>query len=173
MPSKHVERLKRPETGDGPAIPGTANTSKPLGRSALLAAAAPKPASRQATLAPVLRTRKGQDDSKGPTAARRAVAQLVKRGSIRVTLTTHFDRLTGKAPQEAGIAPQAASRPAQINSIKPLAHSQVTTIKLHDDYADLEQRNTVDELETYPDGPPNASRAGAPHPPLGRASRTV
>lgn len=128
-----------------------ANTSEPLGYSALLAAAAPKPASRQAMLAEYFEPEDGQDDSKGPTAAHRAIAQLVKRGSIRVILTTNFDRLTERALQEVGISPQVVSRPEQIKGIKPLAHSQVTVIKLHGDYADLEQRNTVDELETYPD----------------------
>ncbi|MEU0730647.1 SIR2 family protein [Streptomyces sp. NPDC006140] len=128
-----------------------ANTSEPLGYSALLAAAAPRPASRQAMLAEYFEPEEGQDDSKGPTAAHRAIAQLVKRGSIRVILTTNFDRLTERALQEVGISPQVMSRPEQIVGIKPLAHSQVTVIKLHGDYADLEQRNTVDELETYPD----------------------
>lgn len=128
-----------------------ANTSEPLGYSALLAAAAPKPASRQAMLAEYFEPEEGQDDSKGPTAAHRAIAQLVKRGSIRVILTTNFDRLTERALQEIGISPQVVSRPNQIKGIMPLAHSQVTVIKLHGDYADLEQRNTVDELDTYPD----------------------
>ncbi|MEU3434249.1 SIR2 family protein [Streptomyces sp. NPDC006863] len=128
-----------------------ANTNEPLGYSALLAAAAPKPASRQAMLAGYFEPEEGQDDSKGPTAAHRAIAQLVKRGSVRVILTTNFDRLTERALQEVGISPQVVSRPEQIKGMKPLAHSQVTVIKLHGDYADLEQRNTVDELETYPD----------------------
>ncbi|RST19642.1 hypothetical protein E2C00_00230 [Streptomyces sp. WAC05374] len=128
-----------------------ANTSEPLGYSALLAAAAPKPSSRQAMLAEYFEPEDGEDDSKGPTAAHRAIAQLVKRGSIRVILTTNFDRLTERALQEVGISPQVVSRPDQIKGLKPLAHSQVTVIKLHGDYADLEQRNTVDELETYPD----------------------
>ncbi|MFD9419491.1 SIR2 family protein [Streptomyces goshikiensis] len=128
-----------------------ANTSEPLGYSALLAAAAPLPASRQAMLAKYFEPEEGQEDSKGPTAAHRAVAQLVKRGSIRVILTTNFDRLTERALQEVGVSPQVVSRPDQIRGLKPLAHSQVTVIKLHGDYADLEQRNTVDELETYPD----------------------
>ncbi|MFH9605602.1 SIR2 family protein [Streptomyces rochei] len=128
-----------------------ANTSEQLGYSALLAAAAPLPASRQAMLAEYFEPEKGQDDTKDPTAAHRAIAQLVKRGSIRVILTTNFDRLTERALQEVGISPQVVSRPEQIKGMKPLAHSQVTVIKLHGDYADLEQRNTVDELETYPD----------------------
>ncbi|MEW5655233.1 SIR2 family protein [Streptomyces cinereoruber] len=128
-----------------------ANTSEPLGYSALLAAAAPLPASRQAMLAEYFEPAEGEEDSKGPTAAHRAIAQLVKRGSIRVILTTNFDRLTERALQEVGISPQVVSRPDQIKGLKPLAHSQVTVIKLHGDYADLEQRNTVDELETYPE----------------------
>ncbi|MER7901466.1 SIR2 family protein [Streptomyces sp. NPDC096046] len=128
-----------------------ANTSEPLGYSALLAAAAPMPASRQAMLAEYFEPEEGQEDSKGPTAGHRAIAQLVKRGSVRVILTTNFDRLTERALQEVGISPQVVSRPEQIKGMKPLAHSQVTVIKLHGDYADLEQRNTVDELETYPE----------------------
>ncbi|MFI8301370.1 SIR2 family protein [Streptomyces nigra] len=128
-----------------------ANTSEPLGYSALLAAAAPMPASRQAMLAEYFEPEEGQEDSKSPTAGHRAIAQLVKRGSIRVILTTNFDRLTERALQEVGISPQVVSRPEQIKGMKPLTHSQVTVIKLHGDYADLEQRNTVDELETYPE----------------------
>ncbi|MFJ3861920.1 SIR2 family protein [Streptomyces sp. NPDC090085] len=128
-----------------------ANSSDPLGYSALLAAAAPKPASRQAMLAGYFEPEDGEDNSKGPTAAHRAIAQLVKRGSIRVILTTNFDRLTERALQEVRISPQVVHRPDQIDAIQPLAHSQVTVIKLHGDYADLEQRNTVDELETYPE----------------------
>ncbi|MGW7317386.1 SIR2 family protein [Streptomyces sp. NPDC054865] len=128
-----------------------ANTSEPLGYSALLAAAAPLPAARQAMLAEYFEPVEGQEDSKGPTAAHRAIAQLVKRGSIRVILTTNFDRLTERALQEVGVSPQVVSRPDQITGLKPLAHSQVTVIKLHGDYADLEQRNTVDELESYPE----------------------
>ncbi|MFF8639026.1 SIR2 family protein [Streptomyces pilosus] len=128
-----------------------ANTSEPLGYSALLATAAPMPASRQAMLAKYFEPEEGQEDSKGPTAAHRAIAQLVKRGSVRVILTTNFDRLTERALQEVGISPRVVSRPEQIKGMKPLAHSQVTVIKLHGDYADLEQHNTVDELETYPE----------------------
>jgi hypothetical protein len=128
-----------------------ANTSEPLGYSALLAAAAPSPASRQAMLAEYFEPEEGQEDSKGPTAAHRAIAHLVKRSSVRVILTTNFDRLTERALQEVGISPQVISRPDQIRGMKPLPHSQVTVIKLHGDYADLEQRNTVDELESYPE----------------------
>ncbi|MFG2440843.1 SIR2 family protein [Streptomyces sp. NPDC048508] len=64
-------------------------------------------------------------------------------------MTTNFDRLMERALEEVGISPQVI-REHQIDSMKPLPHSQITIIKLHGDYADLEQRNTVDELEQYP-----------------------
>ncbi|MFE6461122.1 SIR2 family protein [Streptomyces cinereoruber] len=128
-----------------------ANIGEPLNYSTLLAAAAPLPSSRQAMLAHYFEPEEGAEDSKGPTAAHRAIAQLVKRGSIRVILTTNFDRLTERALQEVGISPQVVSRPDQIKGSMLLQHSPVTVIKLHGDYADLEQRNTVDELGDYPE----------------------
>ncbi|MFE9813223.1 SIR2 family protein [Streptomyces sp. NPDC005548] len=125
--------------------------SEPLGYSALLGAVAPNPASRQSMLAGYFEPEAGSDpDDKGPTAAHRAIARLVQRGCIRVILTTNFDRLMERALQEAGISPQVVTRPEQFDAMQPLAHSQVTVIKLHGDYADLDQRNTVDELEKYP-----------------------
>ncbi|MEU9349004.1 SIR2 family protein [Streptomyces sp. NPDC048278] len=128
-----------------------AHCGEPLGYSALLGSVAPGPASRQAMLAGYFEPAEGDEaGAKGPTAAHRAIAQLVTRGSIRVILTTNFDRLTERALQEAGISPQVVHRPEQFDAMQPLAHSQVTVIKLHGDYADLEQRNTVDELEAYP-----------------------
>ena len=41
--------------------------------------------------------------------------------------------------------------PGQVEAATPLAHSKVTIVKLHGDYLDLEQRNTIDELSTYPE----------------------
>lgn len=124
---------------------------EPLGYSALLAAVAPTPAARQAQLAGYFQP--GENDepgAKGPTDAHRAIAQLVKRGTIRVILTTNFDRLMEQALQETGISPQVIHTAEQIDAMMPLAHCPATVIKLHGDYADLEQRNTVDELESYP-----------------------
>ncbi len=124
-----------------------------LSYSGLLAAVAPTSAARQAQLAGYFDPDKDDEEGNGklPTAAHRAIAQLVKRGSIRVILTTNFDRLMEHALQEVGISPQVVHRPDQATAIKPLAHSTVTIIKLHGDYADLDQRNTVDELGTYPE----------------------
>lgn len=103
------------------------NCDEALGYSALLGAVAPKPASRQALLAQYFEPEDGDDDGgEAPTAAHRAIAQLVQRGSIRVILTTNFDRLMEQALQEAGISPQVVHRPEAIDAMKPLAHSQVT-----------------------------------------------
>ncbi|MEV6173139.1 SIR2 family protein [Streptomyces sp. NPDC051954] len=122
---------------------------EPLGYSRLLAETAPTQAARQALLAGYFEPEDGEDSGKQPTAAHRAIARLVKRGAIRVILTTNFDRLMERALEEVGISPQVV-RDHQIDSMKPLVHSQVTIIKLHGDYADLQQRNTVNELEEYP-----------------------
>ncbi|MFD5519614.1 SIR2 family protein [Streptomyces sp. NPDC127066] len=121
-----------------------------LGYSGLLGAVAPTAAARQAQLARYFQPQEDDEPgAKGPTPAHHAIAQLVKRGSIRVILTTNFDRLTERALEEAGISPQVISRPSQIAGMMPLPHAPVTVIKLHGDYADLDQLNTVDELETY------------------------
>jgi hypothetical protein len=123
---------------------------EPLGYSNLLARVFPLPASRQAALAGYFEPEDGEDTGKEPTAAHRALARLVQRGSIKVILTTNFDRLMERALEEVGISPQVV-RAHEIDAMKPLPHSAVTIVKLHGDYADLEQRNTVDELETYPE----------------------
>lgn len=124
-----------------------------LGYSSLLGQVAKTPADRQAQLARYFKPEEGDDAPEGdkrPTAAHRALAQLVKRGTVRVIVTTNFDRLMESALDEVGISPQVVHQPEQYDAIQPLAHSSVTIIKLHGDYADLTQRNTVDELETYP-----------------------
>ncbi|MEV8547702.1 SIR2 family protein [Streptomyces sp. NPDC051572] len=121
-----------------------------LGYSSLLGAVAPTAAARQQQLARYFQPQEDDEPgAKGPTPAHHAIAQLVKRGSVRVILTTNFDRLTERALEEAGIPPQIISRPSQIAEMMPLPHAPVTVIKLHGDYAALDQLNTVDELEAY------------------------
>jgi hypothetical protein len=125
---------------------------EPLGYSALLAQLAPTAASRQALLAgffePTEEDR--QTGRKIPTAGHRAVARLVARGSVRVVLTTNFDRLIERALEDEGVSPQVLHDAGRLASATPLAHAPATVVKLHGDYADLEQRNTVDELSSYP-----------------------
>lgn len=130
------------EHGDGEA----------LGYSNLLAALGPTPAARRALLAGFFEP--SADDAanglKVPSPAHRAIAQLVKRGYIRVILTTNFDRLVEKALEDAGVPPQVITRPEAVAGLTPLPHAPVTIIKLHGDYADLDMRNTLEELSTYP-----------------------
>jgi hypothetical protein len=151
-----VDLVRRVAAADAPDDPEAAElaAADPEGwwEKKLLAEVAPTSAARQALLARYFDPEEGDDDGgKLPTAAHRAIAQLVKRGSVRVIVTTNFDRLMEQALQEIGISPQVVRRPEEMAAIKPLAHSQVTVIKLHGDYADLHQRNTVDELSKYPD----------------------
>jgi len=125
---------------------------QPLGYSRLLGELASTPAARQALLAGYFEPTEAdlEEGLKVPSAAHRAIAQLVARGAVRVILTTNFDRLTERALEDAGVPPQVLHRPDQLASATPPAHAKATVIKLHGDYADLEQRNTADELAKYP-----------------------
>jgi hypothetical protein len=125
---------------------------EPLGYSNLLAALAGTSAARQALLAGYFEPSEDdrEEGSRTPTAAHRAIADLAARGSVRVILTTNFDRLMERALEDVGLSPQVVHRPEQVLAATPLAHSKVTIVKLHGDYLDLEQRNTIDELSTYP-----------------------
>lgn len=87
---------------------------------------------------------------KQPTAAHRAIAELVELGYIRVILTTNFDRLTEQALQDRGIVPTVVASVDAIAGARPLAHSRCTIVKLHGDYLDTRLRNTTAELEEYP-----------------------
>ncbi|MFD1722514.1 SIR2 family protein [Amnibacterium endophyticum] len=125
---------------------------QPLGYSGLLEALAPTSAARRALLAGFFEAsdEEREENIKVPSRAHEAIADLVARGYVRVILTTNFDRLTERALESRGVSPQVISDPAQIAGMEPLVHSRCTVIKLHGDYASLEQRNTVDELSTYP-----------------------
>lgn len=125
---------------------------QPLGYSNLLAALAPTPAARRALLAGFFEPSEEDLESglKVPSPAHRALADLVKRGTVRVILTTNFDRLTERALEDAGVSPQVISNVGALAGMSPLQHTAATVIKLHGDYADLLQRNTVDELTAYP-----------------------
>lgn len=125
---------------------------EPLGYSGLLESLASTPAARHALLAGYFEPTPEELEAglKAPGAAHRAVAQLVARGTVRVVLTTNFDRLLERALEALGVQPQVLHRPEQIAAATPLRHHRATIIKLHGDYADLDKRNTIDELQTYP-----------------------
>ncbi|WP_426736978.1 SIR2 family protein [Plantibacter sp. 2H11-2] len=123
-----------------------------LGYASLLEQLAPTAAARQGLLSSYFEP--SDDDRaqgiKTPSKAHLALAGLVKRGLVRVIITTNFDRLMEQALESVGVSPQVISRPEAVNGMAPLAHAPATIIKLHGDYKDLGTRNTPTELETYP-----------------------
>lgn len=124
-----------------------------VGYSSLLEALAPTPAARQGLLADFFEPSDAERDQgiKTPSRGHLAVAELVKRGAVKVIVTTNFDRLMEQALDAVGIAPQVIARPEAVNGMKPLVHAPATVIKVHGDYLDLGSRNTPAELDQYPD----------------------
>lgn len=89
---------------------------------------------------------------KVPTKAHTAIAQLAKKGYIRVILTTNFDRLLEKAFEVEGLTPQVISHEGAISHATPIVHSRIPTIiKINGDYIDCKFRNTTEELDEYPE----------------------
>jgi hypothetical protein len=125
---------------------------EPLGYSNLLGALASEPAARRGLLAGFFEpsTEDLAEGLKVPGPGHRAIADLVRRGLVRVIITTNFDRLIEKALEDVGVSPQIVSRPEAVSALTPLAHAPATVIKIHGDYADLDMRNTIEELDTYP-----------------------
>lgn len=125
---------------------------EPLGYSSLLADLAPTAATRQGILASFFEPSDAdrEEGNRTPSAAHKALAKLVKRGTVRVILTTNFDRLMEQALETEGVSPQVISRPEAVHGMAPLAHAKATVVKLHGDYSDLGLRNTSEELGAYP-----------------------
>jgi len=123
-----------------------------LGYSSLLEALAPTPAARQGLLAGFFEPSDEEREQgiKTPSKGHLAIAELVKRGSVKVVITTNFDRLMEQALDAVGVAPQVIARPEAVKGMKPLTHAPVTVIKIHGDYLDIGTRNTPSELEQYP-----------------------
>jgi NAD-dependent SIR2 family protein deacetylase len=129
------------------------HTQSELGYSTVLADIASSSAARQGLLSKYFVASDDElaNDQKQPTVAHKAIAELVKTGWIKVVITTNFDRLMEEALSAAGVAYQVISRPEAVQGATPLAHATATVIKLHGDWADLEFRNTLDELDQYPE----------------------
>ncbi|WP_165521943.1 SIR2 family protein [Micromonospora zingiberis] len=132
---------------------GKHRDGEPLGYSDLLASLASTPAARRAILASFFEPseEERQQSMKVPGAAHRAIAALVARGAVRVIVTTNFDRLIEQALEAEGVFPQVIATPSAIDGMEPLAHARCTVIKLHGDYARIDQLNTVEELSHYPE----------------------
>ena len=119
--------------------------------SELLDALAATPTARQALLRRYIEPTADErdEDAKQPTAAHRAIAALAGMGTIRVILTTNFDRLIQTALEEAGVTPTVVSTPDQLQGARPLIHGGCWVVKLHGDYRDIRIRNTQAELDCY------------------------
>ena len=119
--------------------------------SALLERLGPLAAERQSLLRGYFEATEEQraEGIKTPTAAHRAIAGLVASGSIRVIVTTNFDRLIESALESAGITPLVIATADQAAGAPPLAHNQCTIIKVHGDYLDTRIRNSDAELTAY------------------------
>jgi len=84
-----------------------------------------------------------------PSQSHKAIAQLVKNGTIRVILTTNIDQLLETALKEVGVTPVVIFNDDSLEGAMPYVHSPCTIIKLHGDYLDTRIKNTQDELALY------------------------
>ena len=90
-----------------------------------------------------------EEGKKVPTAAHKAVAQLVSNGHVRVIVTTNFDRLLEAALEAEGIPPLVIASPDATKGAPPLAHAKCTIIKIHGDYLDHRIRSSPAALSKY------------------------
>jgi hypothetical protein len=86
---------------------------------------------------------------KVPTAAHRAIAELVADGYVRVIITTNFDRLMERALEAVGVVATVISSTDHIQGALPLTHTRCTIIKVNGDYLDTRIKNTPSELAAY------------------------
>jgi len=91
-----------------------------------------------------------EEGRKVPTAAHRAIAELVRAGYIRVIITTNFDRLMENALREFGLEPTIVASVDALQGAEPITHSACYILKLHGDYKDARILNTDEELSGYP-----------------------
>lgn len=84
-----------------------------------------------------------------PTAAHKAIAELVRAGYVRVIVTTNFDRLMETALVQAAVTPVVIDSPDDIEGAPPLVHSACTIFKIHGDYKDGRIKNSPAALAEY------------------------
>lgn len=119
--------------------------------SELLKEVAPKSAAQQHLLRAYFEpTIEEQEEGKKlPTPAHRAIARLVRKGFIRVIISTNFDRLMESALEAEGVSPIVVSSADAAKGAPPLVHSKCTLIKIHGDYLDHRIKNSPEDLAEY------------------------
>jgi hypothetical protein len=116
----------------------------------ILQALAPTDAARQALLRGYFDPQPERGGPLLPSSGHEALAWLCATSRVRVIVTTNFDRLIERALDRVGLSTQVISSPAAVAGMIPLAHAEMTVIKLHGDYAAAGLRNSPDELNNYP-----------------------
>lgn len=74
---------------------------------------------------------------------------MIRQGTIRVLVTTNFDRLMERALENIRITPMVVSSPDDLAGVPPLGQGEVTLIKVHGDYLDSRIKNTPKELSEF------------------------
>jgi len=146
-----VARVLGADCGDDPAGWYRARFGEDPDYSKLLATIAPTPAERSRLLRSYFEPTEEERlrGVKGPTPAHRALAHLVKRGVLRLFVTTNFDRLLERALEDVNITPMVVSTPDDLAGVPPLGQGEVTVVKVHGDYLDARIKNTPEEVDTY------------------------
>jgi hypothetical protein len=90
-----------------------------------------------------------EQNLKVPTRAHYQIANLVKKGYIKVIITTNFDRLLESALESVGIHPTVIKHSNDIDGVMPIVHSDFLLIKVNGDYLDNRFLNTKVELARY------------------------
>lgn len=91
-------------------------------------------------------------EGKHPTESHYLIADLVKRGLVKVIVTTNFDRLMEDALRSKDIPYTIISSDEELETSHPREHSNCWVLKLHGDYKRLNIKNTAKELEKLGDG---------------------
>ncbi|MUZ73324.1 hypothetical protein GOZ90_11590 [Agrobacterium vitis] len=148
---ERIAALSAEDTLGDPARWYQVKFGKEPGYSELLDVLAKTPAERRAILHEFFEpTDEERDDGiKMPTAAHRAIAELVRDGFIKVIVTTNFDRLMEVALTDVGIVPTVISTADATKGAAPLVHQRCVIVKIHGDYLDDRIKNTEDELASY------------------------
>lgn len=118
----------------------------------LLEKLAPTPLERQRLLRDYFEPSVEDADAehKKPTAAHRAIARLVRAGSVKLIVTLNFDRLMEKAIRAEGIEPTVVASPYDVEGLAPLHTLDCCVVHLHGDYLNpTSMLNTTTELKAY------------------------
>ena len=110
-----------------------------LGYSSLLDLIAPDPPTRRNLLASYF-------EGAEPGAAHQHLAALAEKGTVRMFISTNFDRLLEHALEARGIEPVVVSDDATLEAAPRREHAPVFIVKAHGDYLQETIRNTPAEI---------------------------